>query len=89
MKMALKLLKKYHLILIWLLVLFLFGYSLWRFQAITNPKPDEVYLKNKQQTAQDIKIQIKDDLKAQIEGLQNTPVNTQPAQLGTPDPFNP
>lgn len=80
---------KYRIILIWLGILVLFALSLVKLQAIVNPVADKAYVEAKTKDIQSDRIQIKDSLKQQIEQLQETPVNTQPGQLGTADPFNP
>ncbi len=79
---------KYRLSLIWLLLLGLFGYSLFRLGAISNPAADPAYLKDQQKT-QATKFEIKDSLRSQLEQLVDTPVDTRPQGLGRPDPFNP
>lgn len=78
---------KYRLILICLFLLGVFGYSLWRLPAISNPEADPQYLK--QQQTQVFKLEIKDSLRKQLEQLVETPVDTQPDSVGRPDPFNP
>lgn len=87
---ALKFIVKYKTILICLLVLGMFGYTLWRVRVISNPVADPSYVEAKRSNQQNnTKLQVKDALRAQIEQLQEVPVNTQPGQLGTNDPFNP
>ena len=80
---------KYRFIIILLVLLGLFGYTLLRLQLISNPQPDPDYLRDKQQTFQTDKIQVKDSLRTQIEQLEATPVDVQADQVGRPDPFNP
>ncbi len=80
--------KKWRFVCFWLLVLVLFGYTLWRIQAISNPKPDQAYI-NSQQSQQATKINIPDSLRAQLENSINTKVNVAPGSLGHHDPFNP
>jgi hypothetical protein len=80
---------KYKIIIIWMIILSLFGLTLLKLQSINNPTPDDEYLKSKQQSYQTDKIRIKDSVREEIEKLENIPVNTQPGQVGTSDPFNP
>lgn len=80
---------KYRIIIIWLAILLLFGIALVKLQAIVSPAADKAYVDAKTKDIQNDRIQIKDSLKQQINQLQETPVNTQPGQLGTADPFNP
>lgn len=80
---------KYKVIIIWLIILSLFGITLLKLQAISNPQPDNAYLEAKQQSYQTDKIRVKDSVRNEIEKLEDTKVNTQPGQTGTPDPFNP
>ena len=81
-------LKRYKVVIIWVGLLGLFGYSLWKIQAISNPQPDPDYLKRQQQD-QPTKIEIKDSLRQQLENLEATPVDTRPDNVGNADPFNP
>ena len=79
---------RYRFPLILLVLAGLFGYSLFKLTAISNPAADPAYLQN-QQKAQTTKLEIKDSLRTQLEQLVDTPVDTQPDSLGRPDPFNP
>jgi len=89
-KKILDIIIQYHIVLITLVILGLFGYTLYKIQDISNPQVDPVYIESKR-GSQPVatKLKIKDSVKSQIEQLQETPVNTQPGQLGTNDPFNP
>lgn len=87
-KQIIKYITQYHVAVIWVVLLGLFGFTLWKIQAISNPKPDPEYLKEKR-LDQPSTIEIKDSLRAQLEELENTPVNTQPSNVGIGDPFNP
>lgn len=87
-KKALAVLTKYRLVLIWLAILGVFGYTLLRLQAISNPQPNPDYIQ-KQQQNQTTKVEIKDSLRTQLEQLVETRVDTQSDKLGSPDPFNP
>lgn len=81
---------RYRVILITLAIFGLFGYTLYRIQQISNPRVDQSYIEAKRGTQPtSTKLKIKDSVKTQIEQLQETPINTQPGQLGTSDPFNP
>ena len=84
-----QLIVKYHIILICLIILGLFGYSLGQLRSISNPQPDPAYLNSQQQVSQPTKIQINDSLKTQIEQLEETPVDVTPNTIGKPDPFSP
>ncbi|MBI4101051.1 hypothetical protein HY441_01080 [Candidatus Microgenomates bacterium] len=88
MKQVVELIKKYRLVLISLIILALFGYTLLKIQAISNPQPDSAYIRS-QRKNQPTKIEIKDELRKQLEQLVNTSVDVQPDALGNPDPFNP
>lgn len=80
---------KYKIIIIWLVILALFGLTLLKLRAINNPVPDDAYFESKQKSYQTDNIRIKDTVREEIEKLKDTPVNTQPGQTGTNDPFNP
>ena len=86
----LKFVLQYRLVIICLIILLLFGYSLKQIQPISNPKSDENYLNSRRgSTVTTNQLQIKDEVRKQIEALQHTPVSTKPGRLGTSDPFNP
>lgn len=80
---------KYRLILVWLLILALFGFSLLRAQDISNPHADMDYLGEQREEIESTALDIDEDLRVQIEELLETPVDTDPDNLGTEDPFNP
>lgn len=86
---CINLVTKYRVILISVIILGLFGYTLLKLPAINNPQPDPAYINSQNKNAQVTKIQIKDSLKQQLEKLQDTPVNVTPNAVGKPDPFNP
>ena len=88
MKNYLSLLSKYRLIFFWLLVLVLFGFTLYRLGALNTPIADQNYLKT-QQTNKTTEIKIDESLRLELEQLVDTTVNTRPGRLGHPDPFNP
>lgn len=82
---------RYRVILIWLVVLCLLGLTLWRLQAISDPEPDAHYINKQRENPENQveKIQLPDELRRNIEQLQPNPVDVDPDQLGTQDPFNP
>lgn len=81
----------YRVIAIWLIVLGLLGFTLWQDLKISDPGIDQQYLQsqrsNQEQNATD--IELDDELRAQIDNLERIPVDTEPRDLGTQDPFNP
>lgn len=87
-KKFVSLILKYQFFLFWLLILGVFGYSLWQIQRINQVKPDEAYMES-QRKEQITKITIKESLKTQLEQLIDTPIDIQPENTGRPDPFNP
>lgn len=88
MKKYLDQILKYRFMLFSLIILGLFGFSLWKIQALSNPQPDPDYIRS-QQTNQLQEIKIEDSLRQELESLVATPVDTEPENLGHPDPFNP
>ncbi len=80
---------KYRIIILWSFILLVFGLTLLKFRAISNPTPDDDYLQSKEQSYQTDKIKIKDSVRKEIEKLEDTQINTDPGQVGTTDPFNP
>lgn len=95
LKKSIKLVKvciyRYRVIIVWLVVLGLLGFTLWRLQAISNPQPDERYLEQQRNDEENqiTDIQLNDDLREKIEILRPNPVDVDPENLGTQDPFNP
>jgi type VI protein secretion system component VasK len=86
---VLKLVMRFRVIIISLFVLVLLGYSLWQLMQISRPRVDEAYIQQHQGNSENLKLEIKDSLKKQIEQLQPTPVNVQPSPGNQPDPFSP
>lgn len=85
----LRALSRYRVILVALIILGLFGYTLIRMLDISDPSIDASYQRTQREEIETTTIRIDDDLRARIESLQDTPVNDQPSDLGTNDPFNP
>lgn len=81
----------YRVIAIWLVVLGLLGFTLWQDLKISDPGIDQQYLQSQrssqEQNATD--IELDDELRARIDNLERIPVDTEPQDLGTQDPFNP
>ncbi|MBI3983676.1 hypothetical protein HY346_00050 [Candidatus Microgenomates bacterium] len=88
MRKIVAILNQYRLSLIWVLVLILFGLILVKLPALTSPPIDQDYLRLQRQS-QITNISVKDTLREQLERLVDTPVDTQPHQVGQTDPFNP
>ncbi len=81
-------LTKYRFIAFWILILALFGYSLWRIQALSNPAIDQAYIVS-QQKSQTTKVQISDSLRQQLEELQGKPITVKPQHGSRSNPFSP
>jgi hypothetical protein len=79
----------YRFIIIWLLLLLIFGITLFKMLKISNYKSDEVYLEQQKEELQVKRIRINKDLVEKLQALEETPVNVQPKRLGTEDPFRP
>lgn len=82
---------RYKVILVWLIVLGLLGLTLWRLQSISNPEPDTQHIKMQRDNPENqvVEIKLSDDLRREIDRLRPNPVDVDPNQLGTQDPFNP
>lgn len=81
----------YRIILIWLVVFALIGFTLLQSIKISEPQVDRSYLQE-QRTEQEKNatgIELSEELREQINNLKRTPVDTDPENLGTTDPFNP
>ena len=89
MKIILKILTRYRFIIIALLVLGLFGYTLIRMQAVSTPQADQAYLEEKRGEIKAEQIKIDNDLRMQIESLKETPINIDLENIGKSDPFSP
>lgn len=85
----LRVLSQYRVVLVALIILGLFGYTLIRMLDISDPSIDPAYQNAQREKIETTTIRIDDELRARIESLQDTPVNDQPSNLGTNDPFNP
>ena len=84
-----RLLSQYRVVLSALIILGLFGYTLIRMLDISDPNIDSSYQNSQREEIETATIRIDDELRERIESLQDTPVNDQPSNLGTNDPFNP
>lgn len=82
---------RYRVLIIWLAIFLLLGFTLWRMQAISNPQPDEAYLQSQREDPKNqiTDIKLSEELKREIDLLRPTPVDVDPDDLGTQDPFNP
>lgn len=81
----------YRIVAIWLLILGLLGFTLWQSLDISDPKINQTYLEQqrKQQEDDTTGIVLDEALRSRINNLEQTPVNVEPGDLGTDDPFNP
>lgn len=88
---TIKYIYSYRIILIWLAILALLGFTLWQSLKISDPQVDREYLQEQrtkqQKNATD--IELSEELREQIHNLEHTPVDTEPEDLGTNDPFHP
>lgn len=83
--------RAYRTILIWLAVLGLLGFTLVQSQKISDPRVDRAYLEAQraEQEKSTASIELSETLREQINNLERTPVDTDPEELGTSDPFHP
>ncbi|MEX0748915.1 MAG: hypothetical protein WD467_02540 [Candidatus Saccharimonadales bacterium] len=83
------LLNRHRLIISWLVILGLFGFTLWQAQSISDPTHDPDYLRRQQTELPSTTINIDTELQQRIEGLLETKVDAEANNLGTRDPFSP
>ena len=83
------LLSKYRVIIVALIVLGLFGYTLIRALDINDPRIDHEYREQLREEIETATISVDAELRERIESLIETPVDDNPSDLGTRDPFNP
>lgn len=86
-----KFLHSYRVIVIWLIILGLVGFTLWQSLKISDPQIDKAYLEQKRSELKKeaIDVEMSSELETTINNLHKTPVETEPGDTGTQDPFNP
>jgi cytoskeletal protein RodZ len=88
---AISYIRSYRIILIWLLILGLLGFTLWQSLSISNPEANQTYLEQQRSKQEEstTNIQLDQQLRSRINNLERNPVDVEPENLGTEDPFNP
>lgn len=86
-----KFLHSYRVIVIWLIILGLVGFTLWQSLKISDPQIDKTYLEQKRSELKKkaIDVEMSSELETTVNNLNETPVETDPGDTGTQDPFNP
>lgn len=87
----LKPLYTYRILVIWVLILGLLGFTLIQARQIADPQVDESLLEEQRQTlAEDtITLELNAELESRMQQLQPDPIDASPDELGSRDPFNP
>lgn len=87
----LKPLYTYRIVIIWVLILGLLGFTLIQARQIADPQVDRALLEEQRQTlAEDaITLELNDELESRMQRLQPSPIEASPEELGSRDPFNP
>ena len=84
-------LMQYRVIIAWLLVLVLLGFTLWQALEITEQRVDSNYLEELREEAEQdgVALDLEQELRNEIEGLESGAIDIGLDGRGERDPFNP
>ena len=82
---------KHKVVLIWLLILVLLGFTLWQALQITDQQVDQAHLEELREEAEEAStaLDLEEDLKDRIESLESGAIDIGLDGRGERDPFNP
>lgn len=81
---------EYRVILVWLVVLGLLGFTLWRATIITDPQVDEEHMRvAEEDAAEEVELDLDAELETRINQLEPGAIDISLDGRGDRDPFNP